>query len=199
MRGLLVLMDDNTDNLNDVIEFNELMLDELSPKKGRGRPSGPRQFNVTSKNRIELFGRHFEILRLHVIGTKSIDIAKQLELTPECVSQVINSPVAQAHLKTLQGRADKNVTDLKKRFDDTALDAQELLEETMNNPNEETKIRVQIAQSQLDRAGHSPPKKIEVRAALGIFDVNDIINMKKDAGIDIKAHLKDALESGNLV
>lgn len=63
----------------------------------------------------ELTARHKEILRLKFLGRSNIDIAVQMGIDPQTVGLVVRSPLAQAELARLSGRAEDSLTDVPRR------------------------------------------------------------------------------------
>ncbi len=189
-------LDFDLDSLS-VTEAEEL-LGRMPAKTGRGRPSGPRGYNRKDQLQ-EIWGKHKEMIRLHILGFKSIAIAEQLNITAACVSHVLNSSIVKAHIDDLQNRADDNTIDMNKRFRETALEAQSLLSDVLldKDGDHDINLKVKVAMDQLDRAGHAPIKKIEAKVALGIFDGTDVSAMAA-AAKEINAAKEVAKENGNL-
>ncbi len=188
-------------NLSDLTMTEaEELLAKMPEGRSAGRPPGPRQYN--RKNQLqEIWGRHKEIIRMHILGFKSVAIAKELNVTPQSISHVLNSAITKTRVDELQNLADENAVDMNKRFRESASDAQDLLVAVMEDKDEDIKTRVKVAMDQLDRGGHAPIRKIEGKHLLGIFDASDIGDMARDAD-EIKRLRDEAIvvvqENGNL-
>lgn len=153
---------------------------EIPAKRGAGRPTGPRQFDRQYQPQ-EIWGKHHEILRMHHLGFKNVDIAASLRITPQVVSYVVNSKLGKIKIDQMNGAADAKTVEIKDRFREGALDAQSVLEELMWDTDQAPALRAKIAADQLDRAGFTPIKQIKVEGNIGIFSTVDVDAMAKDA------------------
>jgi DNA-binding MarR family transcriptional regulator len=116
----------------------------------------PRKYEV--KN---LYDKHHQVLRLTALGTMSQkDIARAVNLTPQMVSNIVNSTLGQDLLKTIRGTLDKQVIDISQAVKDLTPKAIETIGDLMDSDNE--KIRLAAAMDILDRGGYAAPKNLNV-------------------------------------
>ncbi len=110
----------------------------------------------------QLWDSHQEILRLLVLGKNNQQVAEELGITPQTVSNVRNSPLAREHLQTLQNGRDAETTQIHKRVQEFAPVALQLLEEIIRGEHEDASIglRAREANNALGRAGMGPIQKI---------------------------------------
>ena len=139
-------------------------------------PSGNRQYNIQRLQSV-----HREILRRHFVGQKSTEIAEDMGLSAATISYTINNPLAKEVLADLNEGADANVVDVAARIHEIAEDAVEVLATFVEDDLIPPAIRLRAADSILDRAGHTPVKRIQASVAHGIFTSDDIERMKQAA------------------
>lgn len=112
-----------------------------------------------------LWNTHMEILRLHVRGFKSVDIARMLKLTPNVVSYTVNSQLGRARVTDMQQRRDAAVAsgDLTQELSKVQGEALDTILDTLRKEeiSRADVARVGIAQDLLDRGGNSKIKKIQ--------------------------------------
>lgn len=110
----------------------------------------------------ELWEVHREIARRIVLGQKNTVIAEALNCTPEMVSMVRNSPVVKDHTAIMCGAADADTIDVAKRIQDLAPDALNVLKNILNDEEGKASLalKARVAESLLDRAGHSKIQKV---------------------------------------
>ncbi len=127
---------------------------------------------------------HREIVRLAVIGMKSVDIADTLSITPAMVSYTINSPIAKREIANLRAARDLDAVDVAKRIQQIAPTALETLEELLCESNDAIKLKA--ATDILDRAGHAAVKTLRTESVslhLTKDDIEDIKNRAKEIGL----------------
>lgn len=123
----------------------------------------------------QIWDTHHEILRLLLLGWKSVDIAQHLGMDPVTISIVKNSSVVKQQLRIMQDARDMETIDVAKQIRDLAPRAVEYLEEVLENPDEATRNRLSAAMDLLDRGGYESPKKFEVaHAFLTKEDIDEI-------------------------
>ena len=124
---------------------------------GRRAAPGERKTYV-AKN---LWQRHHEILNLHVLGAKGTEIARRLNITPQSVSNVINSPLAQQKIAAMRAVRDTEVLDVRKEVQDLLPAAMDTYREVLMKKDSDPKLKVQVANTiVMDLAGHAAPKKV---------------------------------------
>jgi hypothetical protein len=135
------------------------------------QPSG-RRYSVKRVNQ-----RHHLMIRLMMLGLGNKEIATQLGVTPQNVSDVRNSPLVQEKLAFLQTKADVRTLDV---MDDLARDAGNniaLLKEVRDGKlTQDVRVRVQVAQDLLDRGGYGKVQKV-LRADASL-DKDDLDRIK---------------------
>lgn len=104
--------------------------------------------------------RHREMARRVVLGQTQIEIAKALGISQPRMSVIVNSPLFKIEIKRLEELRDAGVADIRQDLQEMAPGALETLERTMYQGKTE-KIKVQCAESILDRAGHGKINKVE--------------------------------------
>lgn len=130
---------------------------------------------------MRLWDHHREILRRLVAGEKAADIARAMDVTPAMVSYVRNSELGQEYLSELHEQADIEAIDIQKRIQKHAPVCQAMLETLMLHPETPIKIRKDIAESQLDRAGFAPVKR-SMSAHVSSSDLEDIKRRARESG-----------------
>lgn len=128
----------------------------------------------------ELWEIHQEIIRRLVLGQKAKEIARDLQITSQTVSNIRNSPIAQRRILSLQAARDESVIDITNRIKSMAPLAQQVLEDTMMCPAVADSIRVEIAKDMLDRAGYSPVRKT-ASMNVGVLTNDDLERFKDRA------------------
>lgn len=129
----------------------------------------------------EMWDLHFEIARYVLLGWKNVDIAEQLGVTPQTISNVRNSPIVQEHLAIISGARDADTVDLDKEIKASAPTALKLLIDVINGDGEGTgapiSLRVKTAENMVARVGHGVPHKVQsenVHAYLTSADIEEI-------------------------
>ncbi len=110
----------------------------------------------------QLWDSHQEILRLLVLGKNNQQVAEELGITPQTVSNVRNSPLARERLQELQNGRDAETTQIHKRVQQFVPVALKLLEDIIEGKREDASIGLQArtAENYLGRAGHGTIQKI---------------------------------------
>lgn len=116
--------------------------------------------------------RDMEILYRHACGMKNKEIAEDLGITPQTVSNTLNTPWARNELAILHARTIDSIANgsysplaLARAYANEALSIQISL---MKSPHVRAQVRARIADSILDRAGYKPAQRIEN------LDLNDV-------------------------
>jgi len=131
-----------------------------------------------------LWGQQKEILRLVASGLyKNKEIADMVGVTPQTVSNIINSALGKQTLDMLNGAADAEMVDLMVKIRALAPIALTIQEEILMDDDTPKRLKKDIADKLLDRAGYAP--------------VTKNLNMNLNAGLkreDIEAIKKRAKE-----
>jgi hypothetical protein len=151
---------------------------------GRHRlPQTHRKYQVE-----QMWDIHHEVVRLALIGMKSVDIADHLGITPVMVSYTLRSPIVQEKMNQLQAVRDIDAIDVAKEIAELAPRAVQVMGELMDCelPN----VRAKAAADILDRAGHAAIRTIKTENLHAHFSADEIKEIKdraKDIGLMIEA------------
>lgn len=149
---------------------------------GRHRlPTTHRKYQVE-----QMWEVHHEVVRLALIGMKSVDIADHLGISPVMVSYTLRSPIVQEKMNQLQAVRDIDAIDVAKEIQELAPQAVRVLGELLECelPN----IRMKAATDVLDRAGHAAVRTIKtenLHAHFSSEEIADIKNRAKSIGLCI--------------
>ncbi len=136
-----------------------------------------RYYNVT-----EMTERHHEILRMIVLGKENSEIAARLNITPQTVSDLRRSPIAQDYLNVLQIARDAETAEVSGIIARGQPVAAKLLERVINRKEEDAGIAliVKTAQDFLSRGGNSPIQKTQVESSHHISpDTIELIKQRR--------------------
>lgn len=128
---------------------------------GRRNEVGGRKYEIA-----ELRVKPREIARLQLLGFQNKVIAALVGLTPEQVSNIVNSEVYKNHLEELAGARDDEFVRVQKRIQSLSVLAMQRIEEAVVDPLADShpggltaQERLTAAFKVIDRAGHSPVQK----------------------------------------
>lgn len=122
----------------------------------RSHPRFPRRFR----------GRHHMIVALHMAGLGNREIAQNLGITKERVSQILNDPRAIYLVKRFGEKFADLQVDVGKKIQDACHEAFDEVQDQMRNSTDE-RARRQCAFGILDRGGYSKiEKRIVARATI---------------------------------
>lgn len=147
---------------------------------GRHRlPTTHRRYQVE-----QMWDVHHEVVRLALIGMKSVDIADHLGISPVMVSYTLRSPIVQEKMNQLQAVRDIDAIDVAKEIKELAPRAVQVLGELLECelPN----VRAKAAADLLDRAGHAAVRTIKtenLHAHFSAEEIADIKNRAKNIGL----------------
>lgn len=119
-------------------------------------------FNIPAKRSTTLQSlkqRHYEMISLHVIGAKNVDIAEALNVTAQNVSDVLNSPLAQRRIRAIRQERDSNYSDIQKRIQEIQPLAVDIMEQAMVSEEVPWSTRKSAAKDMLEMGGHKAPDK----------------------------------------
>lgn len=120
------------------------------------------EFNIPAKSSTTLQSlkqRHYEMISLHVLGAKNKDIAEALNVTPQNVSDVLNSPLAQRRVRAIREERDSNYADIQKRIQEIQPLAVDIMEQAMISEDAPWATRKSAAKDMLEMGGHKAPDK----------------------------------------
>jgi predicted transcriptional regulator len=105
----------------------------------------------------QIWGLQQEIIRLYVLGFKEVDIAAELHINPQTVSNCVNSNVGRARILELQGGRDEDTRRISERLRSLRDGAIDRIAASLESGDERVALRA--AETLLDRTGHG---KIDV-------------------------------------
>ena len=131
-----------------------------------------------------LWGQQKEILRLVASGLyKNKDIADIVGVTPQTVSNIINSALGKQTLEILNGAADSEMVDLMVKIRALAPIALTVQEDILLDEDTPKRLKTDIANKVLDRAGYAPISKnmnLNLNAGLKREDIEAIKKRAKE-------------------
>lgn len=154
-------------------------------------PSKDRKYNIQ-----KLWDVHHEILRLTLLGLKSVDIATMLGVTPAMVSYTQNSTIAKRQLAVMRGARDANAVDVAKTIQELQPAAVQKLSELMESETEA--ISLKAAMTLLDRGGNAPVQRVQAdhrHLSFTLDEINDIKNRARQVVPVIDYKEDDCIEA----
>jgi len=139
----------------------------------RAEPGKKKMYQI--KN---LWSQHNEMLRLKLLGVSNVRIAEMLGMSKEMVSIVMNSDIAKAKLKVMEGARDAETLDVAIEIKKMIPKALKIYEEILED--QEGRISMSLKKNTADTivkdlGGYEAPKKLAVRH----FSVEDIEAIKQ--------------------
>ena len=131
-----------------------------------------------------IWDTHRNIMRLLVMGMHNVDVARECNVTPQTVSNVLNSTICRRQMDLMRAAADCDAVAVASRIQEIAPLALQTLEELMYEGNDNVKLKV--ATDLLDRAGHAAVKTVRTENTslhLTRDDILDIKNRAKSIGL----------------
>jgi hypothetical protein len=147
---------------------------------GRNPGVEARQYQIQT-----LWDVHHEILRRLVLGQKSVEIARDLQVTAAVVSYVKNSEVGKKQLSLMHAASDVSVVNIAGRIKELAVQAVAVMEAALDS-EQPMQTRLKAAVDVLDRAGHSAPKVMRTEnyhAHFGAEDIEAIKLRARESGV----------------
>ncbi len=109
-----------------------------------------------------LWDIHKEIARRIVLGQKNSVIAEALNCSAQLISMVRNSPAVKSHTDIMSAAADADTVDVAKRILEMAPAALDVLEDILADQHKASQaLKFKVAESILDRSGHSKIQKTQ--------------------------------------
>lgn len=144
-----------------------------------------RRYNIQS-----LWERHHNAIRLIALGHGNKEIAEVLEVTPQTISNIRNSPIAKSRIEQFREMLDAETLDINRRIQEFAPVALELIEGVISGdfPEAPIALRAKHAAAHLARAGYGEVKKIaSINTYLSREDIERIkeraVASARDAGM----------------
>lgn len=134
----------------------------------------------------EMWDRHHEIARLLVLGWPNTEIAAELNITPQQVSSVRNSPVVQDKMAIMHATRDVATIEVKEEINALAPIAVQRLREALEDGSVLGKelnasTIVKVADSIIDRDQGKAIQRVDSRNANMHFTKDDIEEIKERA------------------
>jgi len=130
--------------------------------------------------------KQMEVLRLAVAGWSAVKIADQLGLSVVTIGNIINSPLGQGIIASLQQRRNELVVDLDKEVSECAASAMNLVKDAVAGRlgGLKPEDRVRTALTMLAAAGHGPVKRADVHQRTEIIDAEFLRALDERAARD---------------
>ena len=123
----------------------------------------------------ELWSNHNEILRLKVLGVSNVRIAEIVGMAKETISLVLNSDIAIAKLKIMEGARDAETIEVAVEVKKMIPEALKIYEKIIKGDKEISKLQKDTADTLvMSLGGYEVPKKI----AVGHFSAEAIEDLK---------------------
>jgi hypothetical protein len=139
---------------------------------------------------------HRELARRIVLGSSEKELCNEFHIGKVALSMIVNTPLFQLELMRLEKMRDEGVADVTKTLRDLSPLALDVMERTMYQTKSEG-LKVKIAESFLDRAGHGAINKsvvdVTTRADTGYDDLT-LDERRRLATERIKRMNEEALE-----
>jgi hypothetical protein len=140
--------------------YNDEMLEEMK-LAGLPKPVNVTLARWQGKGDESINHRYNLLVNLAVLGTSIPEIASQIGYAPQTVTKVLDRPEIKARVKDLQ---DKHFgKNLRKRIELIATKATDVIEDVLDNPQEQTKHRLDAAKYMLDQSIGKAQQQLEVK------------------------------------
>ena len=132
---------------------------------------GRRKGSTRAFDPKELHQRNHEILNLHSCGMKNTQIAQALDVTPQTVSNTVNSSLGQEKLTIMRGAKDHKALAIMDRIEQMADKALNTLEYILDDDEQASlSLKQRVAMNVLgDLGGFYAPKKFDIRSTTAVL------------------------------
>lgn len=142
-------------------------------------PDRRRNPNGRSVDIKQLWSRHKEIIQLDRLGYKGTEIAKLLNITPESVSQILNSTLGQNAREVVREIRDQEYDDLHDDVIELTKKSLLVYGEILDDTSESRKLRKEVADTvTLELAGMRAPTKIESKSTTAVLTAEELTKLK---------------------
>jgi Bacterial regulatory proteins, luxR family len=163
--------------------MDKIPIEDFAPSS-----SSDRRFVETRSYNIQaLWDHHHEIARRLALGQSNVEIAEQLNITPQTVSNFRNSPLGKKVLSQLQEQLYSETIDVAKRIQDFAPKALALIEEIIEGKHKQASLalRAKYASQHLGRAGYGELKKVAIAStSLSRDEIDEIKQRAREASFN---------------
>lgn len=138
--------------------------------------------DVVKPKAAHLRTRHHEIARLMALGRSAVEISAVMGISPNSIYMIKGNPAFQELLAYYMGERDKAVRDVTGRIESIAMTGLDRLQDFLESPDAAPGFVRAVVADLLDRAGHSPVKKKEVRAMHTVLTSDDLKEIRNANG-----------------
>jgi predicted transcriptional regulator len=110
---------------------------------------------------VQLWERSQEIVGMASTGMKYTEIAAELNVTPQTVSNTLNSELGKQKLADLRQQRDEEYGRIQRRIRDLSDKAVDTVEQILDMDEQAAHLKLRAALDVLDRSGHKPADKSE--------------------------------------
>ena len=161
------------------------------------RPTDKRRLPPTTKKSWEvgeIHQMHHEVIQRIFLGMRNVEIAQELGVSEQIISQIKNSQVVRERLDIMRGAAQADTVDLGKEIMELAPRALDLVREAIDGEAGDLGVKEQLkcAERLLDRAGFAGTKTV-----VGIHahqhnhftpdDIEDIKRRAREVTVSVEA------------
>ena len=157
-------------------------------------PIGQRKYQIR-----ELHSLHKEIGRRQLLGQKSVEIARDLGISPVTVCYTSNSILGDARRQELELARDTDCVQVAKQIREIAPIAIGIVRSLMESAVVSPFVRLSAAKDVLDRAGFGAPTRISgqiLHAHLTAEDLKEIKQRARNAGVCVSADFVESRQCG---
>lgn len=138
-----------------------------------------------------------EIMRLHVLGLKNVEIADRLGITAATVSNAVNSSLVKRQVAIMQAARDANTVDIAKRVAELAPKALQVMEDILDSDVETGAVRLRAATEILNRNIDTAP--VRRTESHNVYDhylrgkhIDEVKKIARDRGLLAEAGTENA-------
>lgn len=128
-----------------------------------------------------MWERHHEIVRMTLLGMSPGVVAERLNITPQTVSNTLNSKIVRDKLQILRAERDSSSVDVASAIRNLAPKCVEAIDGILTSDAVSHAVKLAAARDILDRTGHGATKVIRTENVHGVFTKDDLMEMKKNA------------------
>lgn len=140
-----------------------------------------------------LRGRHWDIIRYHVLGFKNAEIAQALGCTTQTVSNCLQAQICKDAIAELQAQLNVQVSDVQEMLARSAPAVMQELLTMFFAGNMQDAHRTKLGFGIMDRAGHGPVKtEIKVERGMTAEEMADIKKRMELIGVKVRPDIEEA-------
>lgn len=128
----------------------------------------------------QLWQRSHEIIGLALQGMKNTEIAKILGITPQTVSNTLNSTLGREKLSDMREERDEHYVEVSKQVRELTIKALAVYRNLFDSPSVDPELRKKTADTvTLDIAGMRAPTKVDTRTLHAHATIEEINDFKR--------------------